>query len=144
MKPTVFPSRSPSSLLPLHFPKSQSLLFHYPSNPNDFFRIRPSSSSSLNSVSFALKFKPSRFRFTVCSLKSSPVEADARVEFNDYEEGRGVSEYTAEVRNAAIPLILPPAKLSLSDRAFFLLAFIACTVFSLLLLIYIYMGFSFS
>lgn len=126
MKPTVFPSRSAPPLRPLHFPKSQSLHFRCPSNPNDFLRFNHSS-SSLNSLSFPSKFKPSDFRFIVCSLKSSPIEGDARVELNQSQEGTGRSEFNFEVRNAAVPLNLPPAKLSLSDQAFFLMAFIACT-----------------
>lgn len=133
MKVTVFPARSSSlPLLPLNLPNSQSLQFHHhhPSNPRFFFKIKP---SSLNSLSFWFKFKPSRFRFSVRSLKSSSIGADAKVEVNQSQEASGFleqppSEFNVEVRNAAVPSNFPPAKLSLSDQAFFLLAFIACTV----------------
>ena len=44
------------------------------------------------------------------------------------EEGELKTDYNVQVATANVPSGLPPAKLSLSDQAFFLLAFIACTV----------------
>ncbi|XP_024042897.1 uncharacterized protein LOC18048693 isoform X3 [Citrus clementina] len=43
------------------------------------------------------------------------------------EEGELKTDYNVQVATANVPSGLPPAKLSLSDQAFFLLAFIACT-----------------
>ncbi|XP_052294582.1 uncharacterized protein LOC102628436 isoform X1 [Citrus sinensis] len=43
------------------------------------------------------------------------------------EEGELKTDYNVQVAAANVPSFLPPAKLSLSDQAFFLLAFIACT-----------------
>ena len=44
------------------------------------------------------------------------------------EEGELKTDYNVQVATANVPSGLPPAKLSLSDQAFFLLAFIASTV----------------
>lgn len=43
------------------------------------------------------------------------------------EEGELKTDYNVQVAAANVPSFLPPAKLSLSDQAFFLFAFIACT-----------------
>ncbi|GAY66030.1 hypothetical protein CUMW_245480 [Citrus unshiu] len=46
------------------------------------------------------------------------------------EEGELKTDYNVQVATANVPSVLPPAKLSLSDQAFFLLAFIACTLYA--------------
>lgn len=91
-------------------------------------------------------YKISSFSLSICSSKSSSAidSAGDRTEtYNQTVDGEISSTQVTESLNVevGIPKILPssPPKLSLSDKAFFLLAFIACTV----LLIKFSMFFSF-
>lgn len=76
---------------------------------------RPSYPISLNS-----QFKPPRlFKVSSYNLPKSSQSPQANSNSN--------SEWKVEVGSPSVPSDSPPAKLSLSDQAFFLLAFIACT-----------------
>uniref|UniRef100_A0A5B7BF48 Uncharacterized protein n=1 Tax=Davidia involucrata TaxID=16924 RepID=A0A5B7BF48_DAVIN len=101
-------------------------------NSNAFLRAACSSPISVN---FQFQ-KPSR-SITVCSSnvpKSSDSNtnrfekswnADNLVEVETSEQTQ--SRWNVEVGNPSVPSNVPAAKLSLSDQAFFLLAFVACT-----------------
>lgn len=80
-------------------------------------------------------YKISSFSLSICSSKSSSAidSAGDRTEtYNQTVDGEISSTQVTESLNVevGIPKILPssPPKLSLSDKAFFLLAFIACTM----------------
>ncbi|KAI8002526.1 hypothetical protein LOK49_LG08G01879 [Camellia lanceoleosa] len=109
-----------------------------PIHHNPFLRT-PSSSSSSNPISVVnLQIKPSRSCWLTLCSSSSPSNSNTQSTTNqteetsnpnlDVEENDATQQnrWTVQVGSPTVPS-LPMSKLSLSDQAFFLLAFIACT-----------------
>lgn len=98
---------------------------HQSKQPNPllhFSKLRPSPSFPCQD-----EFKPVPYVFTVRSSKlSPPLDSDVGKDSNDLES---MAEFKVEqVGSPIVPASVPPPVLSLSDQAFFLLYFIACTV----------------
>lgn len=112
-------------------PTTVTLISGNPHARTATFGVKFPSSFRLNSG-----YKISNFSLTICPSKpSSAVDsAGAGTEtYNQTVDGEISSPQITESLNVEVgsPKILPsyfPPKLSLSDQAFFLLAFIACTV----------------
>ncbi|KAL7208973.1 hypothetical protein ACSBR1_030670 [Camellia fascicularis] len=113
-----------------------------PTHHNPFLRTpssSSSSSSSSNPISVVnLQIKPSRSCWLTLCSSSSPSNSNTQSTTNqteetsnpnlDVEENDATQQnrWTVQVGSPTVPS-LPMSKLSLSDQAFFLLAFIACT-----------------
>uniref|UniRef100_A0A0V0IYP7 Putative ovule protein n=1 Tax=Solanum chacoense TaxID=4108 RepID=A0A0V0IYP7_SOLCH len=110
-------------------PATVTLISGNPHAKTATFGVKFPSSFRLNSGN-----KISSFSLTICSSKSSSAvdSAGAGTETYNTVDGEISSPQVTESLNVEVgsPKILPnyfPPKLSLSDQAFFLLAFIACT-----------------
>ncbi|CAK9162288.1 unnamed protein product, partial [Ilex paraguariensis] len=107
-------------------------------NPISYLNCLNPSASQLRASSNPISpinshiFKPSRLIFTVCFANSNvPESASKRLEEETSLDSaeRQQRQWKVEVGSPSVPSsYVPPSKLSLSDQAFFLLAFIACTV----------------
>lgn len=102
--------------------------------PNAVF-LRPSNLARLVSINSQYR-KPSRLVKVFASVFTKSPESESRTnrgselaEGSDgtFLEEESQSRLTVEVGTPSVSSIIPAAKLSLSDQAFFLLAFIACT-----------------
>lgn len=105
-------------------------------NPVSF----PKSTNSLRKF-FPLTSKRHYFLVPICCLNPTKSHNSNEllnpVSENSLPEEELKTDFNIEVATANVPSYLPPAKLSLSDQAFFLLVFIACTVcFSLNLIVF--------
>lgn len=111
-------------------PTTVTLISGNPHAKTATFGVKFPSSFRLNSG-----YKISSFSLTICSSKSSSAVDSAgagKETYNQTVDGEISSPQVTESLNVEVgsPKILPnyfPPKLSLSDQAFFLLAFIACT-----------------
>ncbi|GLT95341.1 hypothetical protein SLE2022_130290 [Rubroshorea leprosula] len=118
MKPNILAPNSLLSLTP--YPSLPSR------NPNRF----PKCSTPTNCL--FLKSKPSRF-IPICSLNhnkqstAGELPNQAAENSNCFLEQESQGNYNVQVGSAILPSHFPSQKMSLSDQAFFLLAFIACT-----------------
>ncbi|THG12010.1 hypothetical protein TEA_011516 [Camellia sinensis var. sinensis] len=114
-----------------------------PTHHNPFLRTPSSSSSSSSSSSnpisvVTLRIKPSRSCWLTLCSSSIPSNSNTKSTTNQTEETSNPNldveendttqqnRWTVQVGSPTVPS-LPMSKLSLSDQAFFLLAFIACT-----------------
>ncbi|CAL5348188.1 unnamed protein product [Camellia sinensis] len=111
-----------------------------PTHHNPFLRTpSSSSSSSSNPISVVtLRIKPSRSCWLTLCSSSIPSNSNTKSTTNQTEETSNPNldveendttqqnRWTVQVGSPTVPS-LPMSKLSLSDQAFFLLAFIACT-----------------
>ncbi|KAC2291360.1 hypothetical protein FH972_027167 [Carpinus fangiana] len=103
-----------------------------PKNPN-VFCIKPITLPAI--LSSKSQSKPSRLVALCASHNASPSNAELKdrgveeAPSEDFvEDENSQSRWNVEVRSPSVPPnVVPAAKLSLSDQAFFLLAFIACT-----------------
>jgi len=103
-----------------------------PKNPN-VFCIKPITLSAI--LSSKSQSKPSRLVALCASHNASPSNAELKdrgveeVPSEDFvDDENSQSRWNVEVGSPSVPPnVVPAAKLSLSDQAFFLLAFIACT-----------------
>ncbi|CAL5414290.1 unnamed protein product [Camellia sinensis] len=113
-----------------------------PTHHNPFLRTPSSSSSSSSSSNpisvVTLRIKPSRSCWLTLCSSSIPSNSNTKSTTNQTEETSNPNldveendttqqnRWTVQVGSPTVPS-LPMSKLSLSDQAFFLLAFIACT-----------------
>lgn len=109
----------------------------FPSKSNNqFFLLK-----SPTSVSFSTKPSPSFIplcssnRFAIPNLKISSLEANGLPQTSKFSLGEESNQnYNVGVGKPVLPIFISTQKLSLSDQAFYLMAFIACTVWFLRLL----------
>ncbi|PON81720.1 hypothetical protein TorRG33x02_224360 [Trema orientale] len=99
-----------------------------PNGRNSITLLRP---SFCNSISLTSRFKPYRLLTLSGSGSGSPEStssdaSEANQEFDGVKDEAPQGRWRVEVGNSSLPAP-SVAKLSLSDQAFFLLAFIACT-----------------
>ncbi|KAF5749201.1 hypothetical protein HS088_TW04G01164 [Tripterygium wilfordii] len=130
MRLNVITAKSSSHSLP------QFLVFNSFSSRNPFSFPRNPISPCTPPV-FLCKSKPSRFvpifssnpgKYTDSTRVSSRgVELDRNSKDNVVNEDDFQGSWNVEVGNPVVPSYVPPPAKSLSDQAFFLLAFIACT-----------------
>ncbi|KAG5562475.1 hypothetical protein RHGRI_005265 [Rhododendron griersonianum] len=131
MQPALLTARC-LTLIPLQF---HSLSRNH-SNPH--LKSFSSSSSSSPIICFTSIKKPKSGRLLTLCSSAGPKSSDANCESvakNQTEEealtanleSRQENGWRVEVGNPNVPPLVSTAKLSLSDQAFFLLAFIACT-----------------
>ncbi|XP_059440303.1 uncharacterized protein LOC132172754 isoform X2 [Corylus avellana] len=107
-------------------------IFSKPKNPS-VFCIKPITLPAI--LSLKSQSKPSRLVALCASHNASPSNAELKdrgveeVPSEDFvEDENSQSRWNVEVGSPSVlPNVVPAAKLSLSDQAFFLLAFIACT-----------------
>lgn len=132
MQPALLTARC-LTLIPLQF---HSLSRNH---PNPHLKSFSSSSSSSPIICFTSIKKPKSGRLLTLCSSAGPKSSDANCESvakNQTEEealtgnleSRQENGWRVEVGNPNVPPLVSTAKLSLSDQAFFLLAFIACTV----------------
>lgn len=107
-----------------------------PTHHNPFLRTPSSSSNPISVVT--LQIKPSRSCWLTLCSSSNPSNSNAKSTTNQTEETSNPNldveendttqqnRWTVQVGSPTVPS-LPMSKLSFSDQAFFLLAFIACT-----------------
>nr|DAD24005.1 TPA_asm: hypothetical protein HUJ06_025468 [Nelumbo nucifera] len=91
-------------------------------------------SVSAGNLSLNCRTRPSRLILVCSTTEGKPSDAEPMIQGSEGEmsnavflEDGGESRLNVEVGNPHLPAFVPAGKLSLSDQAFFLLAFIACT-----------------
>lgn len=119
MKPNLITANPSHSLTPfLKFESKIPIYFPKPSiSHSKFISLTSKKHSFLLPICCLNPTKPHNSNEVLTSVSENSVP----------EEGESKTDYNVEVATANVPSYLPPAKLSLSDQAFFLLAFIACT-----------------
>ncbi|CAI9090941.1 OLC1v1025838C1 [Oldenlandia corymbosa var. corymbosa] len=95
-------------------------------NPSDSIPVVHFSKLHTSLFPCRCEFRPFRGIFTVCSSKLPSV--DSNVAGRDSNNLESEADFNVEeVRSSVVPANVPSPSLSLSDQAFFLLSFIACT-----------------
>lgn len=118
--PKIF--HAPPTCFPLPKKKIFNSFLLRPCNPNFFLTRQPSTESKLNVISWSSK---NSLSVAVESAQVGSNEKEAVLPQSD----EGLSpQWNVQVGNPVLPPMASPlAKLTLSDKAFFLLLFIACT-----------------
>ncbi|XP_057501838.1 uncharacterized protein LOC130785701 [Actinidia eriantha] len=121
---------APHSISQFHCLTRTNPIFHHFPNPNPF--LRPTS-SSWSPIFIISQKKPSRswtklhFSNTESTSNSIEQNTNSNANLGVGNEETQQNRWRVEVGGPVVPSHLPGPKLSLSDQAFFLLAFIACT-----------------
>ncbi|KAL4574675.1 hypothetical protein LXL04_021511 [Taraxacum kok-saghyz] len=97
--------------------------------PTQFHSLRRTHILSLNSISRQSPPFPRFFAVRCNSSTPSPTTVNMKTPRENLitKDDIGIDNYAVEIRNPKLPSYAFPARLSLSDQAFFLLTFIACT-----------------